>query len=441
MSDSNGILALEMEEVESLVGTGNRQKLGSVKRLNGSINGAGKNDNPRTWLASCATQRNFLPKCVVLACVALLVLLVLSAKDEQSGGGVSVGGDVEEKSPVPMPTMAPTVAAVPTEPPVDETARKKAEEEAAAAAKKKAEEEADSKKKAEEEAAAKKKAEEEAAALKKAEEEAAAKKKAEEEAAAKKKAEEEAEAKKKVEEEAEAKKKAEEEAAATKKIEEAAAAKKKADEEAGTAKKDEPAAPPPPSPTPPTTDPPKDSFYYSNRATIPPLIDHPFADDKMKEALSEKFGSWHFWDGDEESRPLEDYCGKYPNRDIPGEDFPDEAWQADAVFVNHILNDADQLIGRAMEAIFTEYGHGKPLEPEQLAERMKMFHWSREDLSTATEPPDKYNKKGDRGNGGWTTKRSFSGLVRRMLHAMMTQDTFTVVMGGHSAAAGQGWVI
>eukprot|EP00957_Ditylum_brightwellii_P182403 13895085-Ditylum_brightwellii.AAC.1 len=40
--------------------------------------------------------------------------------------------------------------------------------------------------------------------------------------------------------------------------------------------------------------------------------------------------------------------------------------------------------------------------------------------------------------GGWTTKKSFEGLVRRLLHAMMTNDTFTVVLGGHSAAAGHG---
>ena len=32
--------------------------------------------------------------------------------------------------------------------------------------------------------------------------------------------------------------------------------------------------------------------------------------------------------------------------------------------VNHILNDADLLISRTMEAIFVEYGHGKPLPPE-----------------------------------------------------------------------------
>jgi hypothetical protein len=40
--------------------------------------------------------------------------------------------------------------------------------------------------------------------------------------------------------------------------------------------------------------------------------------------------------------------------------------------------------------------------------------------------------------GGWTTKKTFQSLSRRLLHAMMTNDEFTVVLGGHSAAAGHG---
>ena len=144
--------------------------------------------------------------------------------------------------------------------------------------------------------------------------------------------------------------------------------------------------------------------------------------------------------GDEEDRPDNDYLAEYPNRDIPSEDFPDDSWQTDAVFVNHYLNDADKLISRAIEAIYTEYGHGKPLEPAELGERMKMFHWEIVDLANAeSTEPEKY-RHGDRGNGGWTTKRSQQGLVRRLLHAMMTSDTFTVVLGGHSAAVGQGYV-
>mmetsp|Transcript_12810 Transcript_12810/g.15007 ORF Transcript_12810/g.15007 Transcript_12810/m.15007 type:complete len:163 (+) Transcript_12810:2-490(+) len=53
-------------------------------------------------------------------------------------------------------------------------------------------------------------------------------------------------------------------------------------------------------------------------------------------------------------------------------------------------------------------------------------------VDVATEPA------GSRQGGGWTTKASFHALSKRLLHAMMTNDSFTVVMGGHSAAAGHG---
>ena len=69
-----------------------------------------------------------------------------------------------------------------------------------------------------------------------------------------------------------------------------------------------------------------------------------------------------------------------------------------------------------------------------------MFHWDKIDLATATEKPEKYGKKGKRGNGGWTTQRSFDGLVKRLLHAIMTNSDFTVALAGHSAAAGHGYV-
>ena len=45
----------------------------------------------------------------------------------------------------------------------------------------------------------------------------------------------------------------------------------------------------------------------------------------------EKWGKWKFYDGAANTRPTEDYCEKYPNRDIPGKDFPQNAWQTDAV--------------------------------------------------------------------------------------------------------------
>jgi hypothetical protein len=191
---------------------------------------------------------------------------------------------------------------------------------------------------------------------------------------------------------------------------------------------------------------PERSHIYSKISTIVPdqFRNKAIPDDQLEEYTKElqtKWEKWKFWDGDESSRPTNDYCQSYPNCDIPGDKFPENSWQSDAVFVNHLINDGEKLISRAMEAIFTEYGHGKPLSPEGLSDRMRMFHWDKlTDLNPSTQPkpPQKYTKHGDRGNGGYTTKRSYDGLVRRLLHAIMTNDSFTVVLGGHSAAAGHG---
>jgi hypothetical protein len=148
---------------------------------------------------------------------------------------------------------------------------------------------------------------------------------------------------------------------------------------------------------------------------------------------------WAFWDGDEALRPDYDYTADYPHGDIPADKFPEDAWQSDAVYVNHIVDAAANYIAQAKEAIFAEYGHGKPLPTEQLKERMSMFHWEKIDLANPdAQTPQSFSKRGTRGNGGWTSTKSWDGLVLRLLHACMTNRPFVVVMGGHSAAAGHG---
>lgn len=180
---------------------------------------------------------------------------------------------------------------------------------------------------------------------------------------------------------------------------------------------------------------------YSKFGRYDPIPDPPLPDEETAKSLAEKWGKWNFWDDEEGFRPKEDFLSNYPNYDCPGDMFPDTAWQIDAVFVNHYLDDADRLVSRAIEAIFTEYGLGKEgLPPEMLAKRNEQFHWEIiTDIASAKTAPEPYSgRRSHRDSGGWTTKRSADGLERRLLHAMMTSDTFTVVMGGHSASAGEG---
>lgn len=177
-----------------------------------------------------------------------------------------------------------------------------------------------------------------------------------------------------------------------------------------------------------------EGFVYSKMATIVP---DPYQRTTRTDTNAKK---WGFWDGDEALRPDYDYSADYPFGDVPTDQFPDDAWQADAVFVNHIVDAATNFITQAKEAIFAEYGHGKPIAPDQLKERMKMFHWDKIEniASEDAAPPKNFAKRGTRGNGGWTTPRSWDGLVLRLLHACHTNRPFVIAMGGHSAAAGHG---
>lgn len=178
---------------------------------------------------------------------------------------------------------------------------------------------------------------------------------------------------------------------------------------------------------------------YSQFATSPPLTNLRTPNEQDVQRISNKWGKWNFWDGDEDSRPTDDFLSRYPNKDIPGNEFPENAWQTDAVYVNHFLSDADLLVTRAMEAIYAEYGHPREgLTPDQIVNRSKtVFHWLKLDPMKEEQPED-LQWGGERGLGGWTPHSSHDGLVRRLLHAMMTSDTFTVVTAGNSFATGSG---
>ena len=91
-----------------------------------------------------------------------------------------------------------------------------------------------------------------------------------------------------------------------------------------------------------------------------------------------------------------------------------------------------QTVDRGLEGILEEYGHSKFQEPDRsFHDRSEMFRYSLIDLEQE-DAPKSYK------NAGWLSKLAFEGLVKRMTHAIMTEDSFNVVLGGHSAAAGHG---
>lgn len=158
--------------------------------------------------------------------------------------------------------------------------------------------------------------------------------------------------------------------------------------------------------------------------------------DESRKEMIDQWGQWTLVDDKE--RPSTDYYVAYPNRDIPRSAFPPNAWQTDTEYLSKFLPEAIKLVDRALEAILVEYGKTEG----SFEERAEMFELEMfESLENAgsyiiSKPEWRKDETGER--GGWSTYKSLEGLKRRLLHAVMTEDTFVFALGGHSAAAGHG---
>lgn len=203
----------------------------------------------------------------------------------------------------------------------------------------------------------------------------------------------------------------------------------------------------------------KSTFVYKNSKY------DPFASVNSNQRhyiLKSIYGFWGFYDGSAEDRPKEPYMtvdnAGNPFLDLTESKFPEESWQADAVYANHFQDAAAKLVVRAKEAIFATY-HGYGITNVQetgedddavtwelenidkrLQDRINMFVTNQEvDLGTITsaEALDEFAPTW-REKGGWTTTRSWDGLKRRLLHALMTNSPFTVVVTGSWQSMGYG---
>ena len=170
-----------------------------------------------------------------------------------------------------------------------------------------------------------------------------------------------------------------------------------------------------------------------------------------REVLTSKWGSWMLDGNDDDTitkgrHSPHDFYSEFLNRDVPNDKFPTNSWQHDIEYVEQFVNESTDLVGRAMEAILSEYGHGKVHYPNNtFEERSTMFHVQIYDDTNNSDGEIPYNDIDDddittsnNDKGGWTTQTSWDGLKRRLLHAIMTEDTFVFAMGGHGAAQGLG---
>ena len=142
----------------------------------------------------------------------------------------------------------------------------------------------------------------------------------------------------------------------------------------------------------------------------------------------------------EDQYDLEDwYRTNFTHRDVPRDEFPIDSWQRNMTYVREeFLPSSMNLVQQAMKFIYAEYGHEYSTSSNTSA---TMFNLTILDKHyDFSDDPKGINKKNAEvlNNGGWLTNQAYVGLKRRLLHAIITQDSFIVAMGGHSAAAGHG---
>ncbi|KAL3931258.1 MAG: hypothetical protein SGBAC_011392 [Bacillariaceae sp.] len=147
-------------------------------------------------------------------------------------------------------------------------------------------------------------------------------------------------------------------------------------------------------------------------------------------AMEQKWGTWQF-DHDGRTFQGDAFYKAHPNRDVPSDQWPKDAWQRNPNYLKEFLKESLALVERAQSAILEEYSATN----NNASKIFELRQYNDTEVLTHNFPG-----RGQYGgsDGGWTTQNSWKGLKRRLLHAIMTEDSFVVAMAGHSAAAGHG---
>jgi hypothetical protein len=155
-------------------------------------------------------------------------------------------------------------------------------------------------------------------------------------------------------------------------------------------------------------------------------------------AVRREWGAWTDIEQDDITRPLPNFSmARYG--DINNTDFPENSWQCDEDYIAKFIIEAKALVNRVREGIYAEYGfplkqeNGTVLSFEEKEERDAKFEVKILNPNGTYPISDKLNT-----GIAWLSKPAMDGLVRKLLHALITNDEFYVVLGGHSAAAGHG---
>ena len=142
-------------------------------------------------------------------------------------------------------------------------------------------------------------------------------------------------------------------------------------------------------------------------------------------------------------RPKPDFKS-VKHRDLPIAHFPEGSWQTDDEYVCKFVDQARAMIKRVKEGIYAEYGHptvstnGTKLSGKDIEDRDALFQVIIEDNQIIDGKAAINNITGPLPGIAYMSRNAWDGLVRKLLHALVTNDIFYVVMAGDSVAAGHG---
>jgi hypothetical protein len=139
---------------------------------------------------------------------------------------------------------------------------------------------------------------------------------------------------------------------------------------------------------------------------------------------------------------------QYANRDMPRAAFPKTCWQRDRQYVSSFLQEGNDLIHRVKEGIYAEYGHPtttvlsapnhtKTLSLHDQDQRNRLFRVITDDYAISTSSKEQRgvavelnHRKIPKQGIAYLNEEGWNALIRKLLHAMMTNDVFYVVLVG-----------
>lgn len=165
--------------------------------------------------------------------------------------------------------------------------------------------------------------------------------------------------------------------------------------------------------------------------------------DKRMSDYTARYGKWEapLFPGDQMQTFYHDYWYK----DVPAEKFPNDSWQANPTYMKKFLTQARSHVRRVQEAIYEEYGFGildlDTVKDKAEIDRIKAL---RRDFMGVKVGNVVFRDGGTLIDGrpfrgvGYINRVGWEGLVRKLSHAIMTEDDFYVVVAGPPGATYEG---